>query len=252
VACLTVFVTVCPTHGNHPVLGLFRRAGWPYGQGMVQPTVSPGQRARIDYIGEPFLESELSATWHEQLSKWLADAVSAGVPEPTAMVLATADQQGRASSRTVLCKAIDERGVVFCTNYTSKKAHQILNTRYASVTFPWIALHRQAHLRGRAERVSPEETAVYWAARPREAQLGAWASAQSTVVPSRDAVDNAYETVRRRFADVEHVPMPAHWGGMLIRAEVVEFWRGRENRMHDRLRYRIDDDQQWRIERLAP
>lgn len=206
----------------------------------------------MDYTGEPFLESELAATWHEQLSKWLADAIAAGLPEPTAMVLATADPQGRPSSRAVLCKVIDERGVVFCTNYTSDKAHQMLLTRYASVTFPWLALHRQAHLRGPVERVQPEETAVYWAARPREAQLGAWASAQSTVMASREAVDNTYETVRRRFADVEHIPMPPHWGGMLIRAEVVEFWRGREYRMHDRLRFRLDVDQRWRIERLAP
>lgn len=168
------------------------------------------------------------------------------------MVLATADQQGRPSSRMVLCKAIDERGVVFCTNFTSTKAHQILITRHASVTFPWLALHRQAHVRGQAERVSPAETAMYWAARPREAQLGAWASAQSTVVPSRDALDNAYDVVSRRFADVERIPVPAHWGGMLIRAETVEFWNGRPNRMHDRLRFRLDLDRRWRIERLAP
>jgi pyridoxamine 5'-phosphate oxidase len=219
---------------------------------MVQSNVSTGVAARIDYTGEPFLESELASTWHEQLSSWLVDAVAANLPEPTAMVLSTADQHGHTSSRLVLCKAIDERGVVFCTNYTSAKAHQMLHTRYASVTFPWIALHRQAHVRGHAERVPPEESAVYWAARPREAQLGAWASAQSTVVPSREALDNAYEVVSRRFADFDRIPVPPHWGGMLVRAEVVEFWRGRENRMHDRLRYRLDADQQWLIERLAP
>lgn len=219
---------------------------------MVQPNVGAGFVARIDYTGGPFLESELASTWHEQLSEWLADAVAASLPEPTAMVLATADQQGRPSSRMVLCKAIDERGVVFCTNFTSTKAHQILITRHASVTFPWLALHRQAHVRGQAERVSPAETAMYWAARPREAQLGAWASAQSTVVPSRDALDNAYDVVSRRFADVERIPVPAHWGGMLIRAENVEFWNGRPNRMHDRLRFRLDLDRRWRIERLAP
>ena len=219
---------------------------------MVQPNVGAGTVARIDYTGEPLLESELAPTWHEQLSNWLADAVEAGLPEPTAMVLATADQQGRPSSRMVLCKAIDERGVVFCTNYTSAKAHQMLLTRYASVTFPWIALHRQAHLRGQAERLPAKESAEHWAARPREAQLGAWASAQSTVVASREALDNAYRVVSRRFADAERIPVPPHGGGMLIRAEVVEFWHGRPNRMHDRLRFRLDLDQQWRLERLAP
>jgi pyridoxamine 5'-phosphate oxidase len=218
---------------------------------MVQPN-GRGFVTRIDYTGEPFLESELASTWHEQLSKWLADAVASNLPEPTAMVLATADQQGRPSSRLVLCKAIDVRGVVFCTNFTSTKAHQMLLTRYASVTFPWLALHRQVHLRGQAERVPSAETAGYWAARPREAQLGSWASAQSTVVPSRAAVDNAYEVVSKRFADTEHIPVPPHWGGMLIRAEVIEFWSGRPHRMHDRLRFRLDQDRRWKIERLAP
>jgi pyridoxamine 5'-phosphate oxidase len=141
---------------------------------------------------------------------------------------------------------------VFCTNYTSRKSHELFATRYACVTFPWIALHRQAHVRGSAERVPAEETAAYWAARPREAQLGAWASTQSRVLPSRRALDNAYESVRRRFADLEHVPVPPHWGGILIRPETVEFWCGRENRLHDRLRFRQDDDCQWQVERLAP
>jgi pyridoxamine 5'-phosphate oxidase len=207
---------------------------------------------RVDYVTEPLLESTLAATWHEQLTKWLSEAIAAALPEPTAMVLATADQHGRPSSRTVLCKAIDERGVVFCTNYTSAKSHELLETRHASVTFPWIALHRQAHVRGTAERVPPAETATYWAARPREAQLGAWASAQSAVVASREELDAAYEATRRRFADFERVPVPPHWGGVLIRAHSVEFWHGRQHRMHDRLRYRLDADRNWVVERLAP
>lgn len=208
--------------------------------------------ARLDYMGLPLDETSMAPTWHEQLAAWLADAVQAQLPEPHAMVLATADLQGRPSSRTVLCKAIDQRGIVFCTNYTSNKGHDLWATRYGSVTFPWIAMHRQAHVRGSAERVSPEETASYWAARPREAQLGAWASAQSCVVPSRRALENAYESVRRRFEHLERVPVPPHWGGVLIRPDTVEFWGGRPNRMHDRLRYRIDNDRQWQLERLAP
>lgn len=212
----------------------------------------PMAGVRTDYLGSTLDENSMAPTWHEQLSSWLADAVQAKLPEPTAMVLATSDVQGRPSSRTVLCKAVDERGVVFCTNYTSNKSHDLFDTRYASVTFPWIALHRQAHVRGTAERVSAEESAHYWAARPREAQLGAWASNQSRVLPSRHALDHAYEAVRRRFANAEHVPVPPHWGGILIRPETVEFWCGRPNRLHDRLRFRIDADFIWRLERLAP
>jgi pyridoxamine 5'-phosphate oxidase len=222
---------------------------------MVLPDTSLGRSLggpRVDYAGMPLLESALAPTWHEQLSRWLADALMAKLPEPTAMVLATADPQGRPSSRSVLCKAIDERGVVFCTNYTSPKSHDLVETRYASATFPWIALHRQAHVRGMAERVSPEETAKYWAARPREAQLGAWASSQSAVVPSRKALDAAYAATKRRFADMERVPVPPHWGGVLIRPRFVEFWQGRPHRMHDRLRFRLDADGRWLVERLAP
>ncbi|HEY3260580.1 MAG TPA: pyridoxamine 5'-phosphate oxidase [Pseudonocardiaceae bacterium] len=212
----------------------------------------PLSGVRVDYSASELDEAAMAPTWWEQLSSWLADAVRADLPEPTAMVLATADLEGRPSSRAVLCKAIDERGVVFCTNYTSNKSHDMWATRYASATFPWIALHRQAHVQGSVERVSAAETALYWRARPREAQLGAWASNQSRVVPSRQALDNAYEAARRRYADVEQIPVPPHWGGVLIRPDFAEFWCGRASRMHDRIRYRVDSDRQWTLERLAP
>lgn len=206
---------------------------------------------RASYDGVAFGEAELAATWHEQLQRWLDEAIRAGLPEPNAMVLATADTEGRPSSRTVLCKGIDARGIVFYTNYTSAKSHDLAATRYASVTFPWFAMHRQANVRGTVERVTPQETAEYWASRPRGSQLGAWASPQSRVVSSRAALDHALATIERQFADAETVPVPPHWGGWRIRPAAVEFWQGRRDRLHDRLRY-VRRGSGWRVERVAP
>lgn len=195
----------------------------------------------------------LAPTWYQQLDRWLTEATEAGVPEPNAMVLATADSAGRPSSRTVLAKGLDERGLVFYSNYTSAKAHDLNATRYASVTFPWVAMQRQVNLRGATERTSAEETAVYWATRPRGSQLGAWASTQSAVVASRQALDDALEQVTRRYSDVEAIPAPPHWGGTRIRPQAVEFWQGRDNRMHDRLRFRLNPATRgWVLQRLQP
>ncbi|MBB1152307.1 MULTISPECIES: pyridoxamine 5'-phosphate oxidase [Amycolatopsis] len=209
----------------------------------------PGMR--VAYDSAPFDESALAATWHDQLESWLSQAVSEALAEPNAMVLATADAEGRPSSRTVLCKGFDERGVVFYTNYTSAKSHDLTATRYASATFPWYPLHRQVTVRGEVEKVSADETAAYWAQRPRGSQLGAWASPQSRVVEGRRALDNALRNIERRFGDVEQIPAPPHWGGWRIRPDFVEFWQGREDRMHDRLRFHRTHDG-WHVERLAP
>jgi pyridoxamine 5'-phosphate oxidase len=208
---------------------------------------------RVDYDSAELDVDALAPTWHEQLARWLVEAEAAGIAEANAMVLATAGPDGRASSRTVLCKAVDPRGVVFYTNYTSKKSHDLRSSRYASVTFPWYSMHRQVHVRGPVELVAPEETQKYWATRPRGAQLGAWASAQSTVVRDRRSLEDALEGTTRRFADEPAVPVPPHWGGWRLMPEQVEFWQGRANRMHDRLRFEVDVyDRSWRVRRLAP
>jgi len=206
---------------------------------------------RVSYEQGSLHEADLAATWSAQLQRWLDDAIGAGVAEPNAMVLATASPDGLPSSRTVLTKGLDERGVVFFTNYTSSKSHDLMATRYAAATFPWYDLHRQATVRGIVEKVSPDETAQYWASRPRGSQLGAWASPQSSVVAGRQVLDVALANIRRRFADTDVVPVPPHWGGWRIRPELVEFWQGRADRMHDRLRYKLVRDT-WRIERIAP
>ena len=208
---------------------------------------------RVDYRAGGLDVDALAPTWHEQLTGWLAEAEQAGVVEPNAMVLATSGPDGRPSSRTVLCKGLDERGVVFYTNYTSAKSHDLRATRYASATFPWYAQQRQVHVRGTVELVSAKETDAYWRSRPRGSQLGAWASNQSVPVPDRRALDDALTASTRRYADAELVPVPPHWGGWRICPEQVEFWQGRSDRMHDRLRFSVDDrDRSWSVRRLAP
>ena len=211
---------------------------------------------RVDYgraeADEGLDVGALAPTWHEQLRDWLAAAEDGGVVESNAMVLATATPDGRVSSRTVLCKGLDARGIVFYTNYTSAKSHDLRMTRWASATFPWYAQHRQVHVRGPVELVADAETAAYWASRPRGSQLGAWASAQSTFVRDRRVLDVALAGVTRRFADDEAVPVPQHWGGWRILPDEVEFWQGRTNRMHDRLRYVRDHGGEWTVRRLAP
>jgi pyridoxamine 5'-phosphate oxidase len=196
-------------------------------------------------------EGSLQRSWHEQLQAWLDEATRASLPEPNAMVLATADPEGRPSSRTVLCKGLDARGVVFYTNYTSNKSHDLISTRFASATFPWFAMQRQAHVRGVVEKVSAAETATYWASRPRGSQVGAWASPQSKPVTGRSTLDSALANINRQFADAESIPVPPHWGGWRIRPQTVEFWQGRRDRMHDRLVFVLTGDD-WKVRRLAP
>lgn len=206
---------------------------------------------RVDYGAGGLDVGDLAPTWHEQLAAWLERAEADGVAEPNAMVLATAGEDGRPSSRTVLCKGLDARGVVFYTNYTSAKSHDLRATRYASATFPWYSQYRQVHVRGPVELVAAAETQAYWSTRPRGSQLGAWASAQSAPVRERRVVDDALAATTHRFGD-DPVPVPPHWGGWRIRPEQVEFWQGRSNRMHDRLRYELRTDRSWTLQRLAP
>lgn len=188
----------------------------------------------------------LSDGWLALLHKWIREADQAGIAEPNAMVLATVDA-GRPVTRTVLCKSVDEAGVTFYTNYDSAKGGELAATPYASVTFPWYALGRQVHVRGVVTKVSAAETAAYWSRRPRGSQLGAWASAQSRPIGSRAELLDQLTDVTERFAGNDEVPVPPHWGGYRMAPEVVEFWQGRENRIHNRIRVTGD-----RVERLQP
>jgi len=166
-------------------------------------------------------------------------------------VLATSDGS-RCSSRTVLLKAFDERGFVFFTNYGSRKARDIAAQDQVSLLFPWYAIERQVGILGRAERISAAESLAYFASRPRGSRLGAWVSAQSSVIDSRRMLEMQWQAMQRRFASGE-IPLPSFWGGFRVRPLEIEFWQGRENRLHDRFRYlRADEQVPWGIERLAP
>jgi pyridoxamine 5'-phosphate oxidase len=203
-----------------------------------------------DYPDEPGLtEEELAADWPTQFGRWFAEAIAARLPEPHAMVLGTADEAGRPSARTVLLKGYDVRGFVFFTNYGSRKGQELATNPYASLVFPWYALHRQVLVTGLVERTSRAETEDYFATRPRGSQVGAWASRQSQPLASRADLEKAWAEVDARFP--EEVPAPPHWGGFRLAPTGVEFWQGRRSRLHDRLRFRLAGDA-WLVERLNP
>ncbi|MFC8943945.1 pyridoxamine 5'-phosphate oxidase [Streptomyces rochei] len=208
---------------------------------------------RKQYRAEGLSESELAATPVEQFARWFKQAATdGGLFEPNAMVVSTADAEGRPSSRTVLLKHFDERGFVFYTNYGSRKGRELDANPYVSLLFPWHPMARQVIVTGTARRTGRDETAGYFRTRPHGSQLGAWASAPSSVVADRDALDAAYTELAARYPEGEQVPVPPHWGGFRVVPETVEFWQGRENRLHDRLRYVARADGGWRVERLAP
>ena len=191
----------------------------------------------------------------EMFRRWLDAAVAAGLHEPNAMVVATVSPDGRPSARLVLLKGLDDRGFVFFTNYESRKGREIDAHPEVSLLFPWHDLQRQVRVEGTATRVTREESEAYFADRPRESQLGAWASPQSRVVASRAALDERYGGVLAQFAELDDVPVPPHWGGFRVAPEEVEFWQGRKGRMHDRLVYRRaepDPHAPWTVQRLAP
>jgi pyridoxamine 5'-phosphate oxidase len=198
--------------------------------------------------GSPDLDADwLADGWLALLRHWFADAQRAGVAEPNAMVVGTVDRRGRPVTRAVLCKSMDETGITFFTNYDSAKGEELADNPYASATFPWFLLGRQVHVRGPVTKVSAEVTADYWAHRPRGSQLGAWASYQSRPIASRAALLEQLAEVTERFAGLDAVPVPPNWGGFLIAPEVVEFWQGRENRVHNRIRVMGGQ-----VERLQP
>lgn len=206
---------------------------------------------RRSYAASGLAESDLAGDPFTQFRRWFDDAMAAALVEPNAMILATADADGVPSARMVLLKEFDPAGFVFYTHGTSRKGTELAANPRAALLFPWHPLERQVRVEGPVSPVSAQETAEYFASRPRGSQLGAWASEQSAVISDRGALDAAWRQAAERFPEGSAVPVPAGWGGFRVHAESVEFWQGRASRLHDRLRYRRTPGG-WGVDRLAP
>lgn len=206
---------------------------------------------RVQYETAGLDRGDLDADPLTQWQIWHDQALEAGVSEPNAVVLATVDADGCPDTRNVLVRGADARGFSFYTNYLSPKSRHLQQTPLASATSSWLDLHRQVRIRGHVERLDATESDEYFASRPRESQLGAWASPQSTELADREALDRLVDQVRARFDGID-VPRPPHWGGWLLVPMAVEFWQGRPSRLHDRFRYWRTESDTWSISRLAP
>ena len=206
---------------------------------------------RKEYMQRGLHESEVDADPIRQFEAWFDAAREATPLEPNAMALATVGADGRPALRMVLLKGVDERGFVFYTNYESRKGRELADTPWAALTFFWPEMERQIRIEGRVERVSDEESDAYFHSRPIGSQLSASASRQSEVIPGREALEERVAELAARYQDQE-IPRPENWGGFRVVPDFIEFWQGRPNRLHDRLRYRLSADGSWIIERLSP
>lgn len=206
-------------------------------------------------VNDPLTEQELGVDPVETCSHWLDTAYARSrIEHPNAVCLSTVGEDGWPQGRIVLVKSVDSRGLVFFTNYRSQKARALAHAPRAALTFYWPDLHRQVRVRGRVEEVDPEESDAYFRTRPRGSQISAWASGQSQILGSRDALEDQHREIEERFQGNE-VPRPDHWGGYLLRPDEIEFWQGRDDRLHDRFLFRrrdVNDVAGWGVQRLSP
>ena len=206
---------------------------------------------RTEYSLAGLSEKDVARDPFRQFEKWFQEAEAAKIHEPNAAVLATAARDGRPSARMVLLKGMDGRGFVFYTNYESRKGREMDANPRAALVFPWVALERQVVIEGAVTKVAREESEAYFHSRPRASQLAAWASAQSSIISGREALEHEMKAMERKYSGAD-APLPPNWGGFRIAPEMVEFWQGRRSRLHDRIRYRREATGAWVIERLAP
>ncbi len=206
---------------------------------------------RKEYSLAGLSEKGLAKDPFRQFEKWFQEAEAAKIDEPNAAILATAARDGRPSARVMLLKGVDGRGFVFFTNYDSRKGRELEANPRAALIFPWVALERQVIVEGAVSRIPGEESDAYFHSRPRASQLGAWASAQSSIISGREALEASMKALEKKYAGVE-APRPPHWGGFRLVPDTVEFWQGRRSRLHDRLRYRREGNGAWVVERLSP
>jgi pyridoxamine 5'-phosphate oxidase len=212
------------------------------------------EQLREDYSRGTLEEHSVLADPMQQFEKWFKEAVEAQIHEPNAMTLATATPKGIPSARIVLLKGLDERGFIFYTNYESKKGSEIKENPHVSLTFFWPELARQVRIDGLADKISKRESQEYFNNRPHGSRLGAMASNQSKVIESRETIENKYQELSEKFNESDKIEVPDFWGGFLVSPYRIEFWQGRSNRLHDRLRYTLQhiSPRAWQIERLSP
>lgn len=206
---------------------------------------------RREYALASLDAGDVAADPIEQFERWFSDALAAEIAEPNAMTLATCTPDGRPSARVVLLKGVDPRGFIFFTDYRSRKSQEMEASGRAALCFYWMEIERQVRIEGTISRVEAAESEGYFRSRPRGARIGAWASVQSQVIPHRAWLEAQVRAAAERFGDDGEVPLPPHWGGFRVTPTELEFWQGRPNRLHDRLRYRRGS-QGWEIERLSP
>lgn len=206
---------------------------------------------RREYLRGGLRRDELAADPLRQFRIWMEQAIALELPDPTAMVVATVAEDGQPSQRIVLLKQFDDEGFVFYTNYGSRKARELAVNPKVSLLFPWYAIERQVKIRGSAEKVSAAQSLKYFLSRPRDSQIAAWASRQSSPIDSRGFLLNQLESLKQKFAGGE-VPLPDFWGGIRVRPQAIEFWQGGGARLHDRFEYQRSAEGGWSIQRLAP
>ena len=204
-----------------------------------------------EHPGQGLRRSDLDPNPIRQFANWFTASIEAGIRDVNAMSLATADPDAKPSVRIVLLKSFDQEGFVFFSNYESAKGKQLKTNPYAALGFYWIEFDRQIRIRGKVQKTSREESEAYFHSRPVGSQLGAWASRQSEIIDARRVLDARMQEMIERFGN-KRIPVPPHWGGYRLKPDIIEFWQGRPNRLHDRFRYTRLADGSWQIDRLAP